>query len=321
MVGGRNPLPSGVVSLHGFHRFRAVVAVCFGALRRPHHEEVVRMLRRFTMLAALLAILAPVAIAQTVDEVVAKYIQGRGGIEKIKAVKSMKATGKMIMGGGAMEAPFVQMMRRPSDSRTEFTIQGLTGIQVFDGKSGTAWSVMPFAGKKEPEAAPAEETKLMAEQADIDGPLVDWKEKGSQLELVGKEQVEGADAWKLKLTRKSGNVDYLYLDTETGLEVKSESKRTVRGLEVEGETLLSDYKEVDGLNFPFTIVTGMKGSPAEQRPKMVMDKIELNVPLADSLFTMPPTAVKPDSTKAAAVVDTAKTVKKPTVAQPAGKKK
>ena len=278
------------------------------------------MLRRFAMLAALLTVLAPVASAQTVDEVVAKYIQGRGGIEKIKAVNSIRVTGKMIMGGGSMEAPFVQVRRRPSDSRVEFTIQGLTGLQVFDGKTGTAWSVMPFMGKKDPEASPAEETKLMAEDADFDGPLVDWKDKGNQLELVGKEQVEGADAWKLKLTRKSGNVDYLYLDTETGLEVKSESKRTVRGQEVEAETMLSDYKEVEGIELPFTVVTGMKGAPAEQRPKMVMDKVELNVPVADSLFAMPPTAARPDSTKTGAVVDTAKAVQKPAV-KPAGKKK
>jgi hypothetical protein len=277
------------------------------------------MLRRVVMVGALLAWLAPVATAETVDEVVAKYLQARGGMQKIKAVQTIKMTGKTVMGGGAMEAPFVSMKRRPQDNRIEFTVQGLTGVQAFDGKSGVAWTVMPFLGKKEPEASPPEETKLMAEEADFDGPLVDWKEKGHQLELVGKEQVEGADAWKLKLTRKSGNVDYIYLDVETGLEVKTEAKRTLRGAEFEGESLLSDYKEVDGMTFPFTVVSGLKGAPAEQRPKMVLDKIELNVAFADSLFKMPPTAAKPDSVKAAAIPDSVKAAAKPDSAKAAAK--
>jgi len=258
------------------------------------------MFRRVLMVGALLALLAPIASAETVDEVLAKYVAAHGGMDKIKAVKSMKMTGKMVMGGGQMEAPFTQLKRRPSDSRTEFVFQGLTGVQAYDGTGAVAWNIMPFMGKKDPEAQPAEETKLVAEEADFDGELIDYKEKGHTIELVGKEQVEGADAYKLKVTRKSGNVDYVYLDAETGLEVKSESKRTVRGTEVEGEQYMSDYKEVDGMPFPFTITAGRKGGPAEQRQKIVFEKVELNVPTADSLFVMPKTAAKPADAAAAA---------------------
>ena len=256
------------------------------------------MLRRLIPAVVLLACLAPFALAETADEVVAKYVAARGGMEKIKAIKSVKVTGKMVMGGGAMEAPFVQSKRRPRDSRTEFTFQGMTGVQAFDGTGDMAWSIMPFMGKKEPEAAPAEETKLMAEEADFDGALIDWKEKGHQIEFVGKEQVEGADAFKLKLTRKNGNIDHVYIDAETGLEVKSEGKRVVRGTEVETETFMSDYKEVDGIPFPFTISAGRKGGADNQRQKIVMEKIELNVAMTDDMFKMPATAAKPDSAKA-----------------------
>jgi hypothetical protein len=248
------------------------------------------MLRRLIPAVVLLACLAPFAFAETADEVLAKYVQARGGMDKIKAVKSVKVTGKMVMGGGAMEAPFVQMKRRPKDSRTEFTFQGMTGVQAFDGGGEVAWSLMPFMGKKEPEAAPAEETKLMAEEADFDGALIDWKEKGHQIEFVGKEQVEGADAYKLKLTRKNGNIDYVYIDAETGLEVKSEGKRVIRGTEV--ETFMSDYKEVEGIPFPFTISAGRKGGADNQKQKIVMEKIELNSAMADSLFKLPANAVK-----------------------------
>jgi len=251
-----------------------------------------RILMRIAVLA-LLAPLAPTASAQTVDELIAKNIVAKGGLEKIKAVKSMRATGKMI-GGPGMEFPFVMINKRPKSTRLEFTFQGMTGMQVYDGK--TAWMSMPFMGKKEPEVMPPDEAKMIEEQADFDGPLMDYKEKGHTVELAGKEQVEGADAYKIKVTLKGGDVRTIYLDAETYLEIKVEAKRTIRGSEVEGESLLSDYKEVGGMMMAHVMESGAKGSP--QRQKLVIDKIELNVDAADNLFAMPATAA--DSTKAAA---------------------
>lgn len=257
------------------------------------------MFRRSLIALVLAALMAPVVHAETVDEIVAKNVKARGGLDKLKGVSSMKVTGKLVMAGGAMEIPFTRVSKRPDDMRMDFTFQGISGTQAFDGK--TAWQIMPFqTGKKDPEQSNAEQTKLIEEQADFDGPLVDWKAKGHQLELVGTESVDGADAWKLKLTRKNGNIDYMYLDKETGLEVKTESKRTINGTEVESEAKMSDYKEVEGLTIPFTISSGVKGGPEQQQQKVVMDKIELNVPVADSSFVMPPVAAKPDSSAAPA---------------------
>jgi hypothetical protein len=252
------------------------------------------MFLRSLIVLVLAALMAPLAHAETVDEIVAKNVKARGGLDKLKGVSSMKVTGKLVMAGGAMEIPFTRVSKRPDDMRMDFTFQGISGTQAFDGK--TAWQIMPFqTGKKDPEQSNAEQTKLIEEQADFDGPLEDWKTKGHQLELVGTESVDGADAWKLKLTRKNGNVDYMYLDKETGLEVKTESKRTINGTEVESEAKMSDYKEVDGITIPFTISSGVKGGPEQQQQKVVMDKIELNVPVADSSFVMPPVVAKPDS--------------------------
>ena len=259
------------------------------------------MLRRTLMGIALTALLAPMAMAQTVDEVIAKHIEAQGGLDKIRAVKSMKMTGKMLMGGG-MEAPFTQMAKRPKMTRVEFVFQGMTGIQAYDGKN--AWMVMPFMGKKDPEAMPEDQAKMMDDQADMDGPLVDWKEKGSKVELLGKEQVEGADAFKLKVTKKDSTVTTFYIDAESYLQIKQEGKRKVRGTEVEGETVLGDYKEVNGMMMPFTMESGAKGSP--QKQKIVIDKIEVNADLPDSLFLLPAgakaaaKAAMPDSVKAAA---------------------
>ena len=256
------------------------------------------MLRRMLLGIAVLALLAPLAHAQTVDEVIAKHVQARGGLEKLKAVKSVRMTGKMMMGPG-MEAPVVLEMSRPNKMRMEFTVQGMTGVQAFDGK--TAWIVMPFTGKKDPEVVPAEDSKDFEDQADMDGPLVDYKAKGHQVELVGKEPVEGTDAYKLKLTLKTGNVQYLYIDAENYLEIKTESKRKVRGTEMELEGTPGDYKAVEGIMFPFSIENGAKGSP--QKNKLTIDKIELNPAVDESHFAMPAVAT-PDSAAAAAAAKT-----------------
>jgi len=253
------------------------------------------MLRKTLIGITLLALLAPlgtIASAQTVDELIAKNIEAKGGMAKLKAVKSMRATGKMI-GGQGMEFPFVMTNKRPKSTRIEFTFQGMTGMQVYDGK--TAWMSMPFAGKKEPEVMPPDQAKDMEEQADFDGPLVDYKDKGHTIELLGKEQVEGADAYKLKVTLKNGDVRTIYLDAETYLEIKVESKRIVRGTEVEGEAIMSDYKEVEGLMIPHVVEQGQKGSPMRQ--KLVIEKVEINPVIADNLFAMP--AVADSATTAA----------------------
>jgi len=254
------------------------------------------MLRKSLFGILVLALLAPfatVASAQTADELIAKNIAAKGGMEKLKSIKSMRQTGKM-MGGQGMEFPFVMTNKRPKSFKLEFTFQGMTGMQVYDGK--TAWMSMPFGGKKEPEVAPADQAKDMEEQADFDGPLVDYKEKGHTVELLGKEQVEGADAYKLKVTLKGGDVRTIYLDSETYLEVKVESKRMVRGTEVEGEAYLSNYKEEEGMMMAHVMEQAQKGSP--NRQKFVIEKVEINPVVDDKIFSM--SSVATDTTAATA---------------------
>jgi outer membrane lipoprotein-sorting protein len=244
---------------------------------------------------ALALAVASSASAQTVDELIAKNLAAKGGKDKIKSVQTMRITGKMMMGAG-MEAPFTLTTKRPKAMRMEFTIQGLTGVQAYDGTN--AWMVMPFMGKKDPEQMTAEDTKELDDQADFDGPLMDYQAKGHTVELVGKEQVEGADAYKLKVTFKNGNIRYVWLDAETDLEIKTEGKRTMRGTEVEYESSIGDYKEVNGLMFAHSLEQSAKGAAAGQSQKMVFEKIELNPALADTLFLMPATAKKPEPPKA-----------------------
>ena len=227
------------------------------------------------------ALAAPTA-AQTVDEVIAKHLEARGGEAKIKAVQSMKMTGKMTMGPG-IEAPITLEMKRPASVRLDITFQGNIGTQAYDGKTG--WGISPMSAKKDPEPMSAEDIKDMEEQGDMDGPLVDPKAKGHKVELMGKEKVEGSDAYKLKVTLKTGDIRYIYIDADSYLELKAEAKRTVRGSEVETESVSSDYKEVGGLILPHTVQQGAKGQP--QKQTITVDKIELNLPIDDARFKMP----------------------------------
>jgi len=236
----------------------------------------------FMLLVGFAAVLPVSAYGQTVDEVIAKHVQARGGLDKLKAAKTIRMTGKMTVGPG-LEAPVVVEQKRPNHIRIEFTIQGMTGIMAFDGKGG--WTLIPFSGKKDPEAMGEDDLKEAEEQADLDGPFIDYKEKGNKVELVGKEPVEGTDAYKLKATLKDGTVQYSYVDADSYLVIKEESKRTIRGVERETEATLGDYKKVEGLMFPCSIETGAKGD--SQKQKITIEKIEINPAIDDSRFKMP----------------------------------
>jgi outer membrane lipoprotein-sorting protein len=253
------------------------------------------MLRKLFLTTVAFILLAPLVLAQTVDEIIAKNIQARGGMDKLKSVQTLRSSGKMTMGPG-MEAPGLMIQKRPNGARLEFTVQGLTAVQAYDGQ--TAWQVMPFTGKKDAELMSADERKDIEESADIDGPLVDYKSKGNKVELLGKDKVEGTDAYKLKVTLQNGDIQTVYLDADSFLEIKEETKRMVRGSEQEFETSVGDYKEVNGMMFPFAMESGQKGS--QQKQKLTIEKIEINVPVDDASFKMPatpPPAAKPDTPK------------------------
>lgn len=263
---------------------------------------------------AAVALSAP-ASAQTVDEIVAKNIQAHGGMEKIKSVKTLRMTGKLPVGPG-IEAPMIIEQKRPNSMRMEFTIQGLTGVQAYDGKTG--WMLMPFQGKKDPEPMGEDDLKDTAEQAEFDGPLVDYKQKGHKVELIGKEQVEGTDAYKLKVTLKNGDVRYFYLDADSHLEIKSEAKRTIRGTERETEAVYGDYKEVGGMMIPHSFEIGAKGSPSKQ--KLTIEKVEINPTIEDARFKMPE-AKKDEGNKPAAKPENKETETKPVEKKPTEVKK
>jgi hypothetical protein len=156
-------------------------------------------------------------------------------------------------------------------------------VEAYDGKA--AWRVSPFEGRKDPDLLSADDTKHLLEDADIDGQLVDYRNKDHRAELIGHDSVEGTDCYKIKLTLSNSDVRYYYIDTDSFLELKIETERTIRGTVQYNETLLGDYEEVNGVYYPFAYDSGQKGSPFHMR--LTVEKVEMNVPLDDARFSMP----------------------------------
>ena len=240
----------------------------------------------FLVVLCVLLVLGGMAAAATVEEVVAKNLEARGGEEAILAVQSARMCGTMRMGGsaeGAIEVPFTAEFKRPNRVRMEFSMQGMTAVRAYDGEVG--WSVMPFLGQTEPEELAADQLKDLKEQADFDGLLVNFKKKGHTVELAGEEEVDGTPAIKLKVTKAEGDVVNMYLDLENYIEFKSDTKRNVQGTEIEITTLYKEYKEIDCLLFAHSLEMGFPGNPAGQ--VITLHTVELGVDLADDRFAMP----------------------------------
>ena len=246
-------------------------------------------MRAKALLAAAAGVLLALPLAaQTVEDVIAKNIEARGGKEKLAAVQSARATGKMTM--GPMEVPFTLEWKAPNRIRQEFTVQGKAGVRAFDGS--TAWMHMPFMGKADPEKMAEEDTADMAQEADlIEGPLVNYQQKGHQVRLVGKKDVEGTEAYELEITMKNGDVVHEFLDAETYLTIKQESKLKQGDQEVEVSTSVGNYQQVEGLMLPFSMSSSIKGAPAGAGGQSItVDKYEFGGSIDDGRFAFPAAA-------------------------------
>jgi hypothetical protein len=250
-------------------------------LRLAPVKEFSRVACFFISVLVALAFFSSAANAQAVDEVIAKNVQARGGADKLRSVRSLRTTAKFSQ--GSFRADFRQENKRADKVREEFIIQGLAQVQAYDGKTG--WQISPFGGRKDPELLSQDDLKSLVVDADIDGPLVDYKEKGHKADLVGHDSVEGTDCYKIKLSMKNGDVRYYYLDADSFLELKLEIQTTIRGALQENELYYGDYEQVNGIYYPFAVEQAQKGSSS--RAQITVEKIEQNILLEDAHFTMP----------------------------------
>jgi hypothetical protein len=230
------------------------------------------------------------AHAQTADDLVAKNLAARGGAEKLAAIQSYVTKGEMREPGDFKLAYTETKMRLNGGTdayavRIDAAIQGLTLIQAYDGKSG--WRINPFEGRKDAELIGADDARALADEALIDGALLSATAKGSKVEYLGREDIDGTQAYKLRVSQTDGTVFTYYLDPDVFLEIRIIENRTIRGAEQETETDLGDYERVGGVYFPFSIASGPKNSADSDKQVITIASGEANVSVPSGLFAMP----------------------------------
>ena len=222
-----------------------------------------------------------VSAEPTAEELVARNTEAKGGLAKIKAITSIRMTGRLQQGD--FSATVGQEAKAPNLLRETFTIQNMTQIQAYDGSVG--WQISPFQGRKDPELLGEDDVRDLVEQADFYGPLIDYRQKGHTIEYAGRIVVDGDDVYRLKVTLKNGDIYFYDLDPDTYLEIRIETQQFIRGSVRERVSEVGSYKLVNGVYYPFSVETGPKRNPSA-RAKITYEKIEANVDINDSAFRM-----------------------------------
>jgi outer membrane lipoprotein-sorting protein len=247
------------------------------------------MPRLFRVLPVTLAVLlftsglyaqAPAVAQPTVDEIVAKNLKAKGGAEKLKGMQTMQMSGRATLQG--MDVSMKIYSKRPNMTRQEVKLQDKTIVSAYDGS--TAWWINPLAGIDQAQELSGAQADSLKDQADFDGVLTDYKAKGSTVELVGIENIEGRKAYHLKVTKKSGQVQHYFLDADSGIDLRVQTTLEQGGQQMSITSDLSNYQEVNGVMVPFSMKQSMNGMPLMQ---MTVDKVEFNLPIDDTLFKMP----------------------------------
>ena len=228
--------------------------------------------------------------AQSAEDLVTKNIAARGGLDKIKAITSVRMSGKEEIQG--------MVIKFDTDTKPDFivreseTIQGMTLIHAYDGSE--AWKIDPFAGRRDPERMGDDDTRDLIESFDFYGPLIDYERKGSKIQYLGHATVDGDDALLLKVTLRNGDIVKSYLDPDTYLEIRTERLMFVRGKVRQEFTNLGSYKKVNGVYFPFSMEWGTPGDPSSVN-KVTLARIEANTPMPDAEFKFPVVAAGKES--------------------------
>ena len=237
-------------------------------------------MHRIIALVALFVIVTTSAFAIDAKDIIAKNIEAKGGLAKIKAINTLVREGVMAAGQG-MELKFTQTFKRKNKMRMDIAFQGMNIVSACDGVM--AWSLNPMAGNK-PEKQSAEEVKEALEQADFDGDLVDFVEKGKKIEYVSTEDIDGTTAYKLKITAKDGKESFLYIDATTNLEMRLDTKFSMMGQEGDVEMIFSNFEDVNGV--PMANLVEMR-SEGQTVMSMTYTSNKANVDVPDSSFAFP----------------------------------
>jgi outer membrane lipoprotein-sorting protein len=241
-------------------------------------------MRLTKIIASAFVLLATSAasFAQTADEIVAKHIEAMGGTDKWKSLKSMEMKNKFSVQG--MDIDSKTVIVNGKSLRTDISVMGQEIISAIDGETGWAQQPAMMGGTGEPEDMPGALVKESRKQVNLGGSLLNYKENGSTVELVGKEKLDGVDVYHLKLTEKNGDITNLFLSTANYYTLKSAGKRNIQGKDIDAEVNFSNFKQIEGLTFPFTMETA---SPMGGMMTIETETIKLNPTIDDTIFKKP----------------------------------
>jgi len=212
------------------------------------------------------------------------YRQPRNGqMARAQARKALAQQAKVIEAESQIQLPFTMELARPRKSRLEIVFRGQTAVQVFDGSRG--WKLRPFLGRHEVEPFTPDELRTAAQQAELDGPLLDFRSKGEKVELEGTETVEGRETFKLKVTSGKDQVRRVWVDKETFLDVRVDGTRKMDGKQRPVWTYFRDYRKVNGLMIPHLLETTVEGIPGSE--KIVIERVVVNPDLGNDRFQKP----------------------------------
>ena len=229
--------------------------------------------QRFLFAVVLAFISVATLRAETVDEIIGKHIDAIGGKDAWKKINSFKMTGSVTAQGA--EVGITMTVINGKGMRQDITLMGMNGYSFVTPTEG--WVFMPFNGQQKAEAMTADQVKESQDALDIQGELIDYKLKGHTVELLGKEDVDGTDCWKIKVTLKSGKVKTEFFDPTNFYLLREISKQKANGQEHEQTTNFSNFQKLpEGITVPMTIGSGFGD--------LVIKKIEINTKIDEGLF-------------------------------------
>ena len=230
---------------------------------------------KYLSLAVIGMMLTVISVAQTTEELITKHIEAIGGKENWKKVNSMRSEATLSTQG--IEVPIIITQVHNVGMKQEFSVMGMSGYSIIGVDGG--WNFNPMQGQTKPEPITQDELNVGKEQLDLQGEFIDYKEKGHTIEQLENEDIDGVACFKLKLTRKSGREATYILDPKTFYIVRTISKMSVNGQEIESTINLSNYQKLPlGISVPFTMENNMMPAPIN------LTKVEVNIAVDQSIF-------------------------------------
>lgn len=223
----------------------------------------------------------PAVKAQTAEEIVSKHLEAIGGKDKLKAVKSIRMEGAMSLMGN--EAPMTITILDGKGYRSEVDFNGQKMVQAYTEKGG--WMINPMMGANDPQPVAEEQYKMAKDQMYAGGAFLDYAAKGSKIELAGRENINNANTYKLKLTSADGAETTYYIDPSTYYIAKVVKAISMGGQSAELSVNFSNYKKTEfGNTMPYTYETVL---PQGFSMTSTIKKLEVNKEIDPKIFEMP----------------------------------